>query len=46
MWQHVVSLAAAEPSEQNKKTLRRLVLAFGLPVVAIAVLHLLTGIVD
>jgi len=43
IWQGFVSLAVGEPSEQSKKTLRRLVLAFGLPLVAIAVLSLLSG---
>ncbi len=43
IWQGFASLAVGEPSEQSKKTLRRLVLAFGLPLVAITVFNLLTG---
>jgi len=45
IWQGFVSLAVGKQSEQSKKTLRRLVLAIGLPLLAIVVLNLLTGLI-
>ena len=43
LWQRFASFAVGEQSEQSKKNLRRLLLAFGLPLLALFIWSLISG---